>query len=195
MSNKKTGILFLMIIFSLTAFADPVESGKTLFTTRCAACHNVNKAILGPALSGVEDRHTIDWIVSFVHSSQTMIKNGNKDAVALFEKFNKVPMPDHTDLKEADIKDILSYIKSESKSSDATAKAPFAKPGKQRADHLPLSSGDWIFFTFFLGALFTLIRALVYVVQLKTYIREKKDERAIVLETDLTKDSIHRVAV
>ncbi len=193
MKNKKPFILLAFILLSGAALADPVESGKTLFTTRCAACHNVNKVILGPALSGVEDRHPLNWIVSFVNSSQSMVKSGNKEAVALFDKFNKVPMPDHADLKEEDIKNILAYIKSESKSSEATA--PFAKPGKQRSNHLPLGTEDWIFFIFFIGALFTLIRALVYVVQLKTYTREMMEMPAVVLETGLTKDSPQRVAV
>ena len=76
---------------------------------------------MGPALAGVAERHTEDWIVHFVHSSQTVIKGGDKTAIALYEKFNKVPMPDHPDLSAENIKGILAYIKSETKMSSATA--------------------------------------------------------------------------
>lgn len=168
MKSKK--LVFLLLLFGIQAntYADPLETGKTIFTTRCAACHNVNKVILGPALAGIDQRRSMDWIVGFVQSSQTLVKKGDKDAVALFEKFSKVVMPDHADLKEADIKGILAYIKLETKAIETTT-APFAKPGKKRADHMPLGSKDYIFFIFYVGAVFALVRALVYMVQIRTY--------------------------
>jgi mono/diheme cytochrome c family protein len=181
MKTKSLLLLLLMAgIAGGVVYADPVEAGKTIFSTRCAACHNINKVIIGPALAGVDQRHPIEWIVSFVHGSQSMVKAGDKDAVALFEKFNKVPMPDHPDLKEEDIKGIVAYIKSESKSAETTA-APFAKPGKRRADNRPLSKDDAYFFLVYLGTVAMLIRALVYAVQIKTYTRER--ETALILGT------------
>ena len=30
------------------------KEGKTIFSTRCAGCHNVNKTLTGPALAGVD---------------------------------------------------------------------------------------------------------------------------------------------
>jgi len=92
--------------------APPIAEGKAIFSTRCAGCHNVNKVVTGPALAGVDQRHSIDWIINFVHSSQTVIKGGDEKAVALFEKFNKIPMPDHPDLTAGNIKSIVEYIKS-----------------------------------------------------------------------------------
>ena len=68
----------------------------------------------GPALAGVDQRRSIDWIINFVHSSQTVIKNGDAYAVALYQKFNKVQMPDHPDLSPGDIKNIVAYIKTAS---------------------------------------------------------------------------------
>ena len=62
-------MFLLVMITALTGvvYANPLETGKTIFTSRCAACHNVNKVVLGPALSGVDKRHSIDWIIQFVH--------------------------------------------------------------------------------------------------------------------------------
>ena len=57
-----------------------------IFSSRCASCHNVNKVVVGPALAGVSDRHTEDWIIHFVHSSQSVIKGGDTAAIALYEK-------------------------------------------------------------------------------------------------------------
>ncbi|MEJ7676628.1 MAG: cytochrome c [Segetibacter sp.] len=60
------------------------EEGKTIFTNRCAACHNVNKELAGPALSGIDKRRPIDWIIKFVHSSQAVVKSGDTYAVNLY---------------------------------------------------------------------------------------------------------------
>lgn len=174
MKSKKILLLLLVVGITAVVYADPVEMGKTIFTIRCAACHNVNKVIVGPALAGVDQRRSIAWIVNFVHSSQTMVKKGDKDAVALFEKFNRVPMPDHPDLKEEEIKGIVAYIKSESVPIE-TAAAPFAKPGKKRADNRPLGSQDYGFFIIYFGAVAALVRALVFAVQMKTYTREQAE--------------------
>ena len=98
------GLLLTLFVFS----TPPLDEGKALFTSRCASCHNVNKIVVGPALAGVSERRTEDWIIHFVHSSQSVIKGGDQKAIELYEKFNKVPMPDHLDLSAESIKDILS---------------------------------------------------------------------------------------
>src|SRR5687767_3458580 len=98
------------LIASLTALAaPPAEEGKAIFAARCASCHNVNKSLTGPGLAGNSDRRSMDWIVRVVRSSQTLVKTGDKEAVAVFEQFNNSPMPDHTDLTEGNIANIVEY--------------------------------------------------------------------------------------
>ena len=161
-----TAFILLAIVFAAKA-DPPTEEGKTIFMTRCAACHNINKVLTGPALAGIDERRSIDWIVNFVHSSQTMIKNGDKDAVALFEKFNKVPMPDHPDLTGDNIKNIVEYIKSQS--TPFNEDIPFAKPSKKTAPYLPLSiQKDYGFFIGYLAVVTVLILALLFAVQAKS---------------------------
>ena len=130
-------ILVMMSVKAVNASDPPVQEGKAIFMSRCASCHNINKTLTGPALAGVDERRSIDWIINFVHSSQTMVKKGDKDAVALFEKF-KVPMPDHPDLTNDNIKSIVEYIKLESK-SDVNEKTAFAKPSTKESNYFPLS--------------------------------------------------------
>src|SRR5688500_16613500 len=97
--NAKSLLLLLTLLPAATALADPpAEEGKTIFAARCASCHNVNKDLTGPALAKVDERRSMEWIVSFIRSSQSLVKSGDKDAVAVFEKFNRIPMPDHPDL-------------------------------------------------------------------------------------------------
>ncbi len=175
--KNKIFVSALLLSFFLMATANaipPIEEGKTLFLTRCAACHNVNKNMTGPALSGIDARRSIDWIINFVHSSQTMVKGGDKDALAIFEKFNKVPMPDHPDLTDENIKSIVAYIKAESKPLTVD-KAQLAKPGKKQTAYRPLTINNYVFFIGYLVVVAGLIAALYFAVQLKTFERNKKN--------------------
>lgn len=149
--------------------APPVDEGKTIFTSRCAGCHNINKTITGPALAGLDERRSLEWITRFIRSSQALIKAGDKDAIEVYEKFNKIPMPDHADLTDAHISSILEYIKSESKPVETNA-APFARPSKLRPAYLPLSlKDDYGILLGFLGAVVLLIVALLFAVKTRQY--------------------------
>lgn len=63
MSNKLAvkhliALFFSIAIFSVSAVkAQDAAAGKTIFMSKCAACHNVLKKGTGPALQGLEDRH------------------------------------------------------------------------------------------------------------------------------------------
>ena len=173
---KTKFFLAAIILFSAwtTLAAPPVEEGKSIFSTRCASCHNVNKVLTGPALAGIDERRSMDWIISFVKSSQTLVKSGDKDAIALFEKFNKIPMPDHSDLSDESIKSVVEYIKSES--SVTTAKAPFATPSRIRPNYTPLTTADYGFFIGYLAIVVLLIAVLLLAVQFKQYDRKARGE-------------------
>ena len=181
MKNKLIYLLCLLILFSVNAKAysdPPIKDGKAIFNTRCASCHNVNKVLTGPALAGVDERYSIDWIVNFVHSSQTMVKKGDKAAVAVFEKFNKIPMPDHTDLSEENIKNIVEYIKSETGSNNQNS-APFAKPTKLKPNLSPisLSRDAWPLIGLLISIL-GLVVTLIFAVKVNGMMKQMKLKKA-----------------
>jgi len=175
-------ILFLLGILTMgrnnaMAYNPPLEKGKEIFSLRCAACHSVNKQLTGPALAGVYERRELSWIVNFVRSSQKLVKNGDKDAIALYEQFNKIPMPDHSDLSEEDIKSIIDYIKSEAKPVGAE-KLPFAKPGKLKPNYLPLSiQKDKGFFISYLVVVSLLVLVLLFAVNVNNPELEKNERK------------------
>lgn len=170
-------LLLLISFYTTQSIATPtIDEGKAIFTTRCAACHNVNKTLTGPALADVEKRRSVEWIIQFIKSSQAMVKSGDKDAIALFEKFNKLPMPDHPDFSDDQIKSILEYIISESKPVENTA-APFAIPLKKRPDFKPFTTSDYGFFIGFLAVVVLLIMALLFAVQAKSFQREIRNKK------------------
>ncbi len=163
---------FLCIILSISPFtfikAENIEDGKALFNSRCAACHTVNKALTGPALANIGEKRSIDWIISFVKSSASMIKSGDTAAVAVYEQFNKIPMPDHPDLTDENVKNIVAYIQSTSKADEANSQ-PFAAPSELKKPYTPLSfKEDYLFFIAYLGAVAILGLVLYMAVKLKS---------------------------
>lgn len=164
MKNRSLLIAFLLIISGGGLYANPVEEGKTIFVSRCAACHNVNRILTGPALAGVDQRRSLDWIVKFVRSSQALIKSGDKDAVAIYHQFNQVVMPDHADLTPDNIKSIVEYINA---STQKESDAPFVKPSKLETHYLPPSlQRDYGMFLIYLMAVGLLVALLLFIVRM-----------------------------
>jgi len=163
-----------IILSSLFAMASPPsENGKAIFIARCASCHNVNKKLTGPALAGIDERHSAEWIVNFVHSSQTLIKSGDKEAVAVFEENNKVAMPDHPDLTAADVANIIAYVKEEAK-NQVKDDAPFQRPHKMMANYTPLSiTKDYSIILIYFGVVALLVVSLLALVNVKSMQRDK----------------------
>ncbi len=99
------------------------QDGESLFKANCTSCHAVKDKVVGPALQGVETRHSEEWLIKWVHSSSAMIKAGDPEAVKLFNDNNKVAMPNQS-LKDDEIKAIFAYVKTEAAKVDV--KGPVA---------------------------------------------------------------------
>ena len=128
------GIIFLAFICGFS------QDGKTLFETNCKVCHNIGTGdLIGPDLAGVTDRRTEAWLLSFIKSSTTVINSGDADAVALFEKYNKMMMPDQP-LDDAQIRSILGYIAPPADVAGDTTKAAAPAPKEVVAE--PVLVGD-----------------------------------------------------
>ncbi len=103
----------IMGLFSLASVAQEAElneNGQKLFKSKCTSCHAIDKTVVGPALGGVNERRSEEWLISWIRNSQEMIKSGDAEAVALYEEYNKSQMTAFPELSDDDIRDILSYV-------------------------------------------------------------------------------------
>ncbi|HEY4797952.1 MAG TPA: cytochrome c [Bacteroidia bacterium] len=101
-------VAFLISIYSVSS----AQSGEQIFKTVCATCHTVGKGkLVGPDLKDVDQRHDEAWMLKWVKSSQTMVKEGDPVAVKLFNDNNKIPMPDQPTYNDEQIKSVFAYIK------------------------------------------------------------------------------------
>ena len=103
--------LFLLLFFSFSSHSQDVDiaKGKSLFNANCAACHKLNKNLVGPKLSGVTDKYEKEWLYTWIKNSSAMIKSGDQRAVAVYEEWNKVAMNAFPQLSNDDIDNILAY--------------------------------------------------------------------------------------
>lgn len=113
-----TGALVFFLSIGISQSAWPQDPGAQVFNSTCFACHTIGGGrLVGPDLSGVHDRRTQKWLESFVQSSKSMVDSGDATAVALFEEFNRMPMPDAV-VSAEQIRQVLSYIKSQSSTQE-----------------------------------------------------------------------------
>jgi len=108
--KKSSEIIIIFLFLFVYSNLHAQNSGEDLFKKYCSVCHTVSRGkLIGPDLANVQKRHSIDWIIKFVKSSQTMIKNGDKMALVLFSENNNIIMPDHN-LSDVQIKTIIDFI-------------------------------------------------------------------------------------
>ena len=104
-------LFFLLLIFSFPSHSQDldVNKGKSLFNANCAACHKLNKNLIGPALAGVSEKYEKEWLYTWIKNSSAMIKSGDERAVAIWEEYNKAAMNAFPQLSNEDIDNILAY--------------------------------------------------------------------------------------
>ena len=66
-----------------TGGGDPV-AGKALFNANCAACHNLDRKMTGPALRGVSAKYDKEWLYKWIKNSSALIKSGDAKAIAIY---------------------------------------------------------------------------------------------------------------
>jgi copper(I)-binding protein/cytochrome oxidase Cu insertion factor (SCO1/SenC/PrrC family) len=95
-----------------------VSDGENLFRTRCMSCHTLDGTLdskaIGPDLLAVTLNRDRQWLVDWLRNPEKMIKAGDPIAVNLYNRYNKILMPD-MNLGKADIADILEYLEDRTK--------------------------------------------------------------------------------
>lgn len=105
---------FLVFLVSFSAFSQDVDEarqkeGKKLFKSLCASCHKLDKKLVGPALGGVEERRTNEWLKAWIKDNAALRASGDKDAIAIFEEYNGSNMTAFPQLTDQNVDDILYY--------------------------------------------------------------------------------------
>jgi mono/diheme cytochrome c family protein len=120
LKHLMSSLMFFLIASTalLAQEGDPV-AGKALFNTNCAACHNLDKKMVGPALRNVEQRLADDkgldreWLYSWIRNSSAMIKSGDAYANEVYNEYGGAAMTAFPQLSDEDLNNILAYTAQE----------------------------------------------------------------------------------
>ena len=101
--------IFLFSVTTVSAFEGDASNGKKLFKSNCASCHKLDKKLIGPALAGVSDKYSEEWLLAWIRNNAELRASGDADAIAIFEEYNGSVMSAFPSLSDQDIFDILQY--------------------------------------------------------------------------------------
>lgn len=115
-------LVALLVSSSIVAFGQPTEqelAGQKLFKSNCASCHKLDAKLIGPALSGVEQRWNDagehagvsgrDWLKRWIKNWQDPVNAGMPYAVTM-QSYDGSAMTQFPALSDGDLEAILAYI-------------------------------------------------------------------------------------
>lgn len=85
-----------------------VEKGKEIFKAKCAACHKIDKRFVGPAIIGITERRSPEWIMNMILNPEVMVVE-NEIAKKLLAEYN-APMANQG-LTEEEARAVLEYFR------------------------------------------------------------------------------------
>ena len=113
--------------FSAHAQGDAAK-GETLFKANCTSCHAIEKQVVGPALGPTITEETDDkWLYKWIENNQTLLAAKDSKALKIYNQFQQQNMTPFPQFSDADVANILAYVRAEWKTDQAkTAAAPAA---------------------------------------------------------------------
>ena len=103
-------LILLFTFFFFNSHSQSVEEGEKLYKSNCTACHQIDSKLIGPALRGVNDKYSQEWLIKWIKNSAELIASGDADAIAIYEEYNKSPMNAFPYFSDEDVVNILAYI-------------------------------------------------------------------------------------
>ena len=104
-----------------------VPRGEQIFRTRCASCHTISGkeklGALGPDLLGVTRAREQRWLLDWLRAPDQMLKERDPIAISLYEKYNKLAMP-NLRLNQEEGLDVLDYLEQETRIVLGESKGP-----------------------------------------------------------------------
>ena len=111
-SVTKSLILFVFLCSMAvsSASAQDAAAGAAIFKQKCTACHGIEKAVVGPALKGIDTKYDEAWLIKWIKNAPAFIASGDAQAVKASE-YSPAMMSAFPELSDDDIKNIVAYVK------------------------------------------------------------------------------------
>jgi len=126
------GFSFLFLFSFLASAQDGnADNGKKLFNANCAACHKLDKKLIGPALGKIGDRRSNEWLQAWIKDNAALRASGDQDAIDVFNEYNGMPMTAFPQLSTQDVNDIIAYTDGKTEAAAAPAAVAQVDPKVQ----------------------------------------------------------------
>jgi len=182
-------LVLLVLVISTSTYSQDLEKGKEIFTANCAGCHNMEKAVVGPALQDVIEAQGRDWTRKWIINSQELIASGDGHANDIYNQYNKQAMPAFSYLPKEDLESLLDYM--EGYKADKAAKAAAAPPptegGSTDNGNTTKGGGLPFFLWIFLILTLVLLVASGFIVIFTVRLLSKQNTKVMVVNNQLLK--------
>ena len=108
LENKGVGPIINVILEDKVNIS-MANSGEKLFNQLCTSCHIINEDYIGPAMSGILDRRSPEWVMNMILNPVQMLEE-DPIAIELLEKYNFEYMYNQN-LLEEEAREILEYFR------------------------------------------------------------------------------------
>lgn len=122
----KKVVLVVGILLANVINAQSFEAGEKVFKQNCAACHKMDKKVVGPALQDVVADQGAEWVYEWVKNNQALRESGDSHANEVYDEFNGAVMPAYEWLVDESLNDVVQYLADWKGAQEA--KAPVAAP-------------------------------------------------------------------
>jgi mono/diheme cytochrome c family protein len=107
MNNKGIGPISSLTFEALNQ--EMADQGKKIFKQKCVACHKENKRFMGPAMKGVYERRSPEWVMNMMLNPTEMLKK-DPIAIALLKEYNNTIMINQN-LTEEEARALAEYFR------------------------------------------------------------------------------------
>ncbi|NER10170.1 Cytochrome c, mono-and diheme variants [Muriicola jejuensis] len=83
--------------------------GEAKYNAICTACHLPNQRMIGPALSGVYERRSPEWVMNMILNPDVMLRE-DPIAMALLKEYNNAIMLNQN-LTQEEARDVAEYLR------------------------------------------------------------------------------------
>lgn len=108
MDNKGVGPIKNMT-FADDINAEMAAAGEAKFQAICTACHMAEQRMIGPALKGVYERRSPEWVMNMILNPDGMLKE-DPIAKALLKEYNNAIMLNQN-LNEEEARNLAEYLR------------------------------------------------------------------------------------
>lgn len=148
-----------------------IAAGESTFKTNCTTCHKIWEVRIGPALNGVTERRSVEWLNSWIKNSQAMIADGDPDAIAIYEEYNKTLMQAFP-FSDDQVMEILAYIKAETAKGPPVEEVVVAATGEGEGDAV---SSSYLMAVIIILVVVLLLAVVALIIAAKTLVKHLKE--------------------